>query len=154
MNSEILIPIPMKSAHTFVAWLIEPFPMMVSNTILTINDNSRITLVSADRSLLTLTTLQDLSNFKFSYLHFHLCPAYIFAFTPVSEAQCELALVQINGTDVPKECIYVHYSSYKTGVSQTFYWSALPLFPNGHSSHLNMPGWCVNDQGSRTLFCS
>ena len=103
-HTSIIVHIPMKSLSHFNIWKLIPFPFLVNNSLLVIENRKEVILLSDDKKYIGIGDSDILENCKSSYLKLYVCPAYTFVFIPAEEASCELALVNDNVNLAIKAC--------------------------------------------------
>ena len=104
----IIITIPMKSQDQFSLWRLLPFPFMVNDTLLQVDLDHDLLLVSSDSSHVARSSLDVLSQCKSSFYNFYICAAFHFVFLPASEAPCDLSLIQSKPKEAIKHCHFTH----------------------------------------------
>ena len=105
-GKEILVHIPLKSKEHFTGWQLEPFPLKANNTLLILNKQPELIVVSDDFQLVDVTSMATLENCKSTFPHLHVCPAYAFAFEQAGDKLCELTLINSNSSKALGQCIY------------------------------------------------
>ena len=137
-ENSILVHIPLKSEVMYHAYTVLPFPIMVNNSLLSLVTHSDTVLVAADFMSVSLTQSTVLAKCRSSYLHIHVCPAYLFALLPAESTPCELAVVRNNTAAIHSSCKFE------------------PVFPSRPSYHAHIDGtqyFYFKEAASVTLIC-
>ena len=151
-DSQILVHIPLKSEVTYAAYSVNPFPMRANSSLLSLVTHSDMFLVADDFMTVSLTTKSLMSECRSSYLHIHVCPAYLFALLPATSAQCELAIVRNTTNLIHKFCTFEPVSTSwpvyhaHVGGGQYFYFkeaASVTLLCEGNSVNLIAEGYYV-----------
>ena len=121
----ILVRVPFITIDFFTVYQIYPFSSKIDNTLVTIDTDTEIIMVSKTQDTVAFASesaMQD--KCRSSMQSLHLCPAYIFTFQPSETVPCELAI--INNIDIDHHCNFtlapdklIHHQ--RIGHSQLFY---------------------------------
>ncbi len=93
-TNDIVIHVPFQSNDVFEAHEIEPFPFAVNGSLMTLDLPPSIVLISADFAMYATGSVTDLQKCRTEYLSYFHCPAYLFAFLPITGGVCEVVLTQ------------------------------------------------------------
>lgn len=105
-SDAVVIHVPFQSQDTFEVHQIEPFPFAVNGTVMVLNLPPTVVLIAKDFSLYAVTRLSDLQKCRTEYHHLYHCPAYLFAFFPVTGGICEIVLTQTDASRALSLCPY------------------------------------------------
>lgn len=105
-SDAIVIHVPFQSRNTFEAHQIEPFPFETDDAILKLDLAPSVVLVAKDFSLYAVGDLSDLQKCRTEYRQLYHCPAYLFAFLPVTGEVCEVVLTQADASKALSLCPY------------------------------------------------
>ena len=98
-SESIIISIPFQSTHKYLVYELEPFPMLVNDSIFALDMPSSILLTNDDKTMYTRTNVDTLDSCHTAHAGLYFCPASQFAFIPVREAGvCELSMFLINSS--------------------------------------------------------
>ena len=97
-RNDIVIHVPFQSKDLFNVYSIFPFPFSANNTLLTLDLQPSIALISLDYKLYATGSHTDLQQCRTEFLNHYHCPASLFAFLPLTEGVCEVVLIQ-NATE-------------------------------------------------------
>ncbi len=102
----IVIHVPFKSEPVFEVYRLEPFPLLVNGSTMTLDLPPSVVLLSLDVSLYAVGNPSDLQACKTERQSLFFCAASLFAFLPLSENVCEVELVQPNASMALSLCPY------------------------------------------------
>ena len=104
-SDAVVIHVPFQSTNNFEVHKIESFPFTVNRIIITLDLPPSIILISKDVSLYSINLVSDLLKCKTEYLHLYHCPANIFAFLSISNAEVgEVELTEIDASKALALC--------------------------------------------------
>ena len=144
----ILVHVPFITNDFFTVYQIYPFPSKINNTLVTIDTDTEIIMVSKTQDTVAFASesaIQDKCRSSLESLH--LCPAYVFTFQPAETVPCELAI--INDIDIDHHCTFtlapdklIHHQ--RIGHSQFFYFqnnvSVFITCPDVQTTHITASG--------------
>ena len=106
-SDSIIVIIPFKSDHTFLAHSIVPFPTSINKTIITLDLPSMVVVMNEQRTLYTTTSHEEFETCKVERFGISYCPASLFAFLPVDPAGvCEILLTMQDASRCLSLCPY------------------------------------------------
>ena len=94
----ILVHIPMKSNLEFSLWTVHPFPFFSNKSMLTLDVEESLAIISHDRRWIDSLPSDTLQKCKHSELSSFICPAYLFTLRDVDEEPCLFSLISTNVT--------------------------------------------------------
>ena len=100
----IVIHIPLKSEEIFLTFEVVAFPFSVNNSVLTLDLLSSLVLVAKDFSVYATARREDLTNCISSYSNLHHCSVSQFAYFPIADHVCEVALTHATTTKALAQC--------------------------------------------------
>ncbi len=105
-SDAIVIHVPFKSEPVFEVYRLEPFPLLVNGSTMTLDMPPSVVLLSLELSLYAVGSPSDFQACKTEHQSLFFCAASLFAFLPLSDGVCEVALIQPNATMALSLCPY------------------------------------------------
>ena len=105
-SDAVVIHVPFQSRDTFEVHQIEPFPFDLNGTIMMLDLPPSVVLIAKDFSLYAVSHMSALQKCRTEYHHLYHCPAYLFAFLPITGGICEVVLTQTDASKALSLCPY------------------------------------------------